>query len=128
MFFSFRKSGGYVHFSSKVDVLWQIWLQQQSNRKSKIEFWMREGYQLFQFFVVGFLQFVGIDQFRGGHKLWILHILWFVFFGVAKIFLSGKVSFDIGIFGCPQKFQLTSKNGHVLQITKSKNRCCFFVM
>jgi len=49
-----------------------------------------EGYQLFQFFVVGFLHFVGIDQFRGVHKLWILHIWWFVFLGVAKIFLIRK--------------------------------------
>lgn len=47
-------------------------------------------------------------------------------FAKKKNFLSGKVSFNIGIFGCPQKFQLTSKNGHILQITKSKNRCGFF--
>lgn len=90
MFFSFRKSGGYVHFSSKVDVLWQIWLQQQSNKGNQNLNFGCEGYQLFQFFVVGFLHFVGIDQFRGVHKLWILHIWWFVFLGVAKIFLIRK--------------------------------------
>jgi len=63
----FRKSGGYVHFFSRV------WLMLYDNsdynskvnkENQKLEFWMRGISIVSGFFVVGF-QFVGIDQFRG---------------------------------------------------------------
>lgn len=90
MFFSFRKSGGYVHFSSKVDVLWQIWLQQQSNKGNQNLNFGCEGYQLFQFFCSRVSSICRNRPVQGGSQTLDITYLVICVFGGCKNFLIRK--------------------------------------